>query len=439
MPSPFESRRGITADYLLQEADEMDSRVRLIRLFVGAFLAISIMITLTAPAAAVLPMRLARWGSLACAGVLTFGYILRSPLSRQGAAWLVSGLYALGTIIYTVDVPATVLRSVTFIALTIAAFTGGSICYREQGPTPHHLPDRIGITLALLAVPSCIGWILGSPGIFFQGGGYLRGVFVHSNTLGAFGAMWLVVSVGAYDSRLTRHRNLALIGSIAMMLCLTGSKSRAGLGASIISIFFYILVTRQMSRLLIGGLFAGTILLTVFVMLPYASEATMRESSDFIFKGNEEDVLTSRRDVWDTGWQNFYSSPWVGHGFGTSVGEETKEWKLIGLGGREKGNGFLAVLEETGLFGALVMCFPLGLCVASGIRLRRLNLQLVGTAGELRSDARQAAAFWAGAMGGIVNNLAEATIWSPGAVFGGMLLFLAGASEGLMFRTEGRL
>jgi O-antigen ligase len=110
----------------------------------------------------------------------------------------------------------------------------------------------------------------------------------------------------------------------------------------------------------------------------------------------------------------------------------------MGLGGREKANGFLAILEETGVLGTIVMCFPLVLCIANGFRLKRLNVHFGGMVSDLGSDARLAAAFWAGAMGGIANNLAEATMWSPGSPFGGMLLFLAGAAEGLMFRTEGR-
>jgi O-antigen ligase len=111
----------------------------------------------------------------------------------------------------------------------------------------------------------------------------------------------------------------------------------------------------------------------------------------------------------------------------------------VGLGGREKGNAFIAILEETGILGALVMCLPVVMCVFGGFRIKRLNAYLVDNPGELRNDARLAAAFWAGAMGGLVNNLAEATLWSAGSPYGGMLLFLAGASEGLVARTEHRL
>jgi hypothetical protein len=84
------------------------------------------------------------------------------------------------------------------------------------------------------------------------------------------------------------------------------------------------------------------------------------------------------------------------------------------------------------------MMLPVLLCIAQGFRLKRLNFRLIGFPGNSRSDARLAAAFWAGAMGGIVDNLAEYTLWSPGSPMGGMLLFLAGAAEGLMLRTEDR-
>jgi O-antigen ligase len=428
----------LTVGALSEAAGETERLMRSVRFFVGAFLAISIAVGLNLPDEAVAPVRLSRWGILACASAFVLRYLLRSPLSRQGTAWLVSGLYAAGTTVYSIEVPATVLRSTAFVALTIGAFAGGLICYREETTAPHRLPDRMGTVLALLAVPSSIGLLFSSSEYFFQAGGWFRGVFVHANTLGAFGAMWLVVGVGIYDSRLSRGRRVVLIGIVALSICMIASQSRAGLGSAIVAIALYLLVTRKMRRLFVAGLLAATLLLSMVVWLPYASEVATRETGSFIFKGYEEDVFTSRRGTWETGWANFFASPWFGHGFGTSVGEETNEWKIVNLGGREKGNAFLAILEETGLVGALVMCFPLGLSVANGVRLKRLNVRLSGTSGHFSGDARLAAAFWAAAMGGIVNNYAEATLWSPGTPFGGMLLFLAGAAEGLMIRTERR-
>jgi len=438
MSTAIRTGRPITVDSVSVEGLDTESRTSFVHFFVVTFLAFSVVTTVTLPEGPDVLVKMARWGSLGIASILVLGRLTRSPLTRQGVAWVLSGLYAAGTVAYSIDVPATVLRSSSYIGLTIAAFAGGSICYRDRSLALRRFPGQIGIMLALLALPSVVGLTLGFPEIFFHEGGLFRGVFVHANTLGAFVSMWLVVGIGVYDSHLTRHRRIVILGLIAMAICAVASKCRAGVGASLIAILFYVLVTRKMRRLFFVGALAVTMLLTAFIALPYVSDVVTRESTDFIFKGGDEDALVSRRDVWDTGWNNFLDSPWLGYGFGTSVGEVTNEWKLVGLGAREKGSAFIAVLEETGLFGGLVLGFPLVLCMANAFRLRRLNLQLASIPSALTSDARLAAAFWAGAMGGIANNLAEATLWSPGSPFGGMLLFLAGAAEGLMLRTESR-
>ena len=414
-------------------------RLRPLRIATGAFVAGSIAISLTLPEGVGTYAQMARWALLGIACLFCLGNLLRLPVSVQAAAWLASGVYACGTVIYTIDMPVTVLRSLAFVALTLGAFLGGSICYQGSVGTPHRLPGRLGALLVLLAVPSFAGYLVGYPMWFFHSNGLLRGIFCHANALGAFGAMWLVVGIGIHDSRLARYRRLLLVGPIALAVCLLLSKSRAGAGGAAISILLYALLTRRMRGLAIAGMFLATITLSAYVALPSVSEVAMQEGDQFVRKGSRNDVLQSRRENWETGMENFLASPLFGHGFGTSLGEETREWRLVDLGGREKGNAFMAILEETGLLGALVMCLPVVLCVFGGLRVKRLNAYLVDNPGELRNDARLAAAFWAGAMGGLVNNLAEATLWSAGSPYGGMLLFLAGASEGLVTRTEHRL
>ena len=187
-----------------------------------------------------------------------------------------------------------------------------------------------------------------------------------------------------------------------------------------------------------AGVSLGTIATAVFLVLPSASDVATQDARAVVFKGDTDDSFLSRREEWDTGWENFLASPFLGYGFGTTVGEDTGEWKIVNFGGREKCNFVIAALEETGVFGSPIMVLPVFLCVSQGFRLKRLNSRLAGSKSELRSDARLAAAFWAGAVGGIVDNLGEYTLWVPGAALGGMLILLAGAADGLMLRTEER-
>ena len=405
--------------------------------FVGLFLASSVALSCNYLGFVWTEIKLFRYAILACTSVLALRHLRHTRLSSQGVAWLVSALYALGTVVYTSDVPATVLRGSSFMALTTGAFLGGFICYRQSAPMIDRLPGRIAGLLAVLAIPSLVGLVLGTPGDFYAKG-LFRGLFCHPNTLGAFATLWLVVGLGVYDSQSLRYRRIALTGLVAMAVILLASKSRAGLAGTLVATVSYFLTTRRVGRLLFIGASLGTIATAVFLVSPSVSDVATQDTSAFLFKGGADDVLLSRREEWDTGWENFLASPFFGYGFGTTPGFDTGEWKIVDLSGREKCNFVIAALEETGVFGFPVMMLPVLLCIAQGFRLKRLNFRLIGFPGNSRSDARLAAAFWAGAMGGIVDNLAEYTLWSPGSPMGGMLLFLAGAAEGLMLRTEDR-
>lgn len=413
-------------------SEEAERRLGPIRLWITIYVTVSIASLLGIfPDRIGTMIRLARWACILVTAMLVLGNVVHSRLSKQGAAWIVSAVYGLATAVYSIDLPSTVLRGASFLALTVAAFAGSFAFYSQGGAGAIRLTSRLTALICGLSFISLAGLITGQPAIFFHINGLFKGVFGHPNALGAFTSQWLVVLLAVHEGRFLRHRKTLVAGMIALAVCAVASRSRAGVGSSLIALMSYLLITRDVGRLFVGLMLCSTVLLSAFIMLPYASDEATRESADFIYKGGDEDVLVSRREVWETGWDNFFASPWIGHGFGTSVGEETREWKLVGLGGREKGNAVLAILEETGALGALVMCLPILLSLIEGFRIRRLNLLVGGRGGALRGHARLAAGFWAGVVGGLANNMAEATLWSPGLAFGGFLLFLAGAAAGL--------
>jgi O-antigen ligase len=150
-----------------------------------------------------------------------------------------------------------------------------------------------------------------------------------------------------------------------------------------------------------------------------------------VYKGHE-DVLFSRRDLLGMAQDNFEQSPWFGYGFGTSVGEAQRstDWQLQNLSGREKGNAYMALLEEVGAVGTAVLLLPVFMFLASWRKLVRVSRR------SSKRTAAIAAAAWAGAFAGLLHNNAEATLWSPGAMFGTMLLFLAGAADGMLSESE---
>jgi hypothetical protein len=105
------------------------------------------------------------------------------------------------------------------------------------------------------------------------------------------------------------------------------------------------------------------------------------------------------------------------------------EWRVINLSGREKGNAYLAALEETGVIGTAVLCLPILMFLLRGLDLRLIRQPIRQTRDFM------AAACYSGALGGFVSNLGEATLWSPGSLFPALALFLAGSADVLLPRN----
>jgi O-antigen ligase len=372
--------------------------------------------------------RLARWPAMGItAGVALATF--RSRPSVQAVAWLASGLYAFATILYSFDLPATVLRSVAFTASVVALFWGGRTLVLLREGSAIRTAKVSAAACLLLTAGGVAAQVAGVGDVFHRGSPLFCGLYVHPNTLGAVIPLWVPVTLFLYDFSPKRRaaRRLLLLSLALAAIALVESKSRTGMSATIVGVAAYFLATRKLSRLAGVGLVLLGLSVLVAGFVPGVLGEAREASVELVYKGRDDDVLRSRRGVMEGSLDNFAESPWFGFGFGSSPGAvHQSNWTAQDLAGREKGNAYLALLEEVGAVGTAVLTLPIALFLLSWRRLVQMNRS------SRTPRAAFAAAAWAGAFAGLVHNNGEATLWSAGATFGAMLLFLAGLADGIL-------
>lgn len=408
-------------------------------LALAAFLLTSLANTLQRPDGIAGITQFGRWGVLALLALMVLLSPARTGLSNATGLWTLSAIYALGTALYTIDPPATVLRGASFVALCVGVFAGGERLGVAAPRAAERLVRVAAYAVGAVMLLSVASWALRIGFAFHEGSGLFRGVFAHANSLGAVSAVWTVLLLPTREQSRGWGRALTNTMLGAAILATLLSSSRSGVLSAGLACGVYLALTRRMGRIAAVSFAAVSLGVGVLAVSPGVIQEVSSQSRTFLLKGaKDEDLLHSRRGVVEVGWENFLLSPYVGHGFGTSFGEvENSEWKIANLSGREKGNAVIAVLEETGVIGAFALFAPVVFILSRFNALRVLVSRHRDDGGAAAGNlARTALVCWCAALGGFLNNMAEATLWSPGAQFGGMLLLFAGLAEGLRRHAE---
>ncbi len=414
---------------------------RLLGRLVGVVLLLSFLVVtseVVVPSSIATTAPLLRWLALALAAIVALASSRRVRPSAAALAWLLSGMYAFGTLVYSFDVPATVLRSVAFTATVVAAFWAGRIVTMSRQVSTHRVMVAGALWCTALAAGGVALQFAGVGDVFYHGTPLFRALYVHPNTLGAVVPMWVPAALWWRDVSPARSWTRRLVGALlaATALALVESKARSGIGATVAGVSAYYLATRNVTKL--AGVIAVLVALggLAAIVAPRILGESRDASEALIYKGSDGDLLASRRGTVETSLANFERSPWFGYGFGTSFGatDGESEWTIRGLSGREKGNAYAGELEEVGGIGTVVMLVPVLLFLSSWRSLMKMKRN----ARQSGADLALAAAAWAGAFAGLVHNNGEATLWSPGTPFGATLLLLAGIADGLLPDRGGR-
>jgi O-antigen ligase len=154
----------------------------------------------------------------------------------------------------------------------------------------------------------------------------------------------------------------------------------------------------------------GTLVAALFTSL-YFPEYVQNLGQVYVYKGSSY-VLKSRAELFRASWEAAKERPLMGGGFGVSKGY-SEHWEFAfrsGLAAREKGNSFLALVEEVGLIGAGFLVFPLAWALLAATR-RLMDFRRLHQMGE---------EFWviltlsACLVGGVADAFTEAWLTSVG-------------------------
>ncbi|XZE55526.1 O-antigen ligase family protein [Planctomycetaceae bacterium SH139] len=240
----------------------------------------------------------------------------------------------------------------------------------------------ISVFLAI-AVFGIFAWLIGQgyngKGLASLQRGFFNGPLYHSNTTGPICAM---IAVALFAFAISEHGDLSKLGFSLLPVFFAFAyltKSRTSIGAALIGMSLvigtyvllgqqrYLITPRQkqmISRLLIG-LGVSAICLIAWDSVNEGKYA--QRLASYISKTKEVDgfgslrvetILESRIEKYEAGWGNFKENPITGIGFGTASGAQFARNASMFSAPIEKGFIGIAVLEETGIVGAIFfLCF----------------------------------------------------------------------------------
>jgi len=303
------------------------------------------------------------------------GVVGGQPLPRLVRPVLVFSAVVFGTALIASDfVAVSLLKVTTFAVGTISVLAG---LHRTRHLMGYWLDwfYTMGVFILVASIP-----------FYFTAAGYAKndvgfqGIMNHPQTLGPVLAPITAFLTGMYVFYPGRNRNMigiiALLGWIMMYTTLSRTSIFAlVLGLAVVVAIGFTLRGAQWGSKLGQALSKPAVIIGLFVMLAVAgsqSRAIQQTISDFVFKddsaGSVAQVLQqSRGSLQQKSMANFRESPLLGIGFGTPSDPERFERQLeygpMGIpvsASVEKGFMPTAVLEETGIVGAVLVLLLLG-------------------------------------------------------------------------------
>jgi O-antigen ligase len=356
-----------------------------------------------------------RWAMLFA---LAFALLLTSAVHGTGSRWhpthVSLALFVVFAVISTSYSPnslMTLLKTASFGCLVLAAVLYGRLEAR-QGPGGQ---CQLFEPLYWCAVVVALGCILSRLHFLPQyqesfSTRYFQGPFGNPNSLGAFVSLLApVLLLRIFDplhKRVPeRYANVAL--SISFLLFLLMSRSRAGIFGTTLACGWWLYFSyRKAFRAFLGG-----VVLCAVITWAYFPGYLQSLDEVYLKKGGAY-ILESREDLWRASWNAAKDSPVIGVGFGAAKGY-SEDWELgfaTGGASREKGSSYLALIEEVGGIGFVLVMAP----IAWGL------VRAANRLSRLRTRHPPPAEFWptltlsACLVGGLGNAFSEAWLTAAG-------------------------
>ncbi len=194
-----------------------------------------------------------------------------------------------------------------------------------------------------------------------------QGVFNHVNVMGVMGALYISILLHKKNNSFNNKLiiNILIIITLVMQY---NTASRTGLIISCICLFVNFITNISIKKIICLGM------ALLFCMCVYKVDENIRtfisnEISSFIYKGNQNDILASRRDVQKNSQIKYENNELLGSGFMVPFEKEIKDYSLDMSIMYEPGNLVWMLLGDTGIIGIwLFLIFIFSLIMSGQVK-----------------------------------------------------------------------
>ncbi len=201
-----------------------------------------------------------------------------------------------------------------------------------------------------------------------------QGIFNHVNMMGIMGAVYISVLLNIEKNKKNIYNTLIVVTLFMQYL----TASRTGLFVSIFIILVYYFMNLSVKKI-VYFLMTITLLATIYYINPTIKNFVNNQIHSYVYKGNENDILASRREIEERSQEKYQNNEFIGSGFMTPFDKNIKDYSLNMSLVYEPGNLFWELLGGVGEIGFfLFFLFILVIVLNGHINCISLILTAIG-------------------------------------------------------------
>jgi len=290
--------------------------------------------------------------------VLAIGYkeILKSKTLKTLSLFLfLFGFWCIVTSLWS-DYPLiTLSRSAYFIFISACSVLCGYLWFKaDSGLLSFLLPANI-----IVIVLSIFSLITNIPADSWTGGhgkGFM-GFAGHQNTLASAILFTIPAVINKIPSLVGNKKGWLILLLFLNLLILLLTYSRASILALVCGVIIFLILNKKWNMLI----YSSTVILVVFFMIYFSS--FLSNKANELIKKDFPAFFSSREWLWEPSYRAALNGGLIGLGYGisdpaiilTGTGSHYEGERYV----REKGNSFLALIEEVGIVGLILFLLPI--------------------------------------------------------------------------------
>lgn len=181
-----------------------------------------------------------------------------------------------------------------------------------------------------------------------------QGVFNHVNICGVMCALYITLLINCESNKKYNFLRLVLIIVTFVMLYLTAS--RTGMFAAILTITIYFITNKHSAKIYYSIIAVFVICMFIYTISPIVKVSIDDKIDQFIYKGNTDDIFSSRRDIQIGSKEKYENNKLFGSGFMTPYKQDYYSYSLDMSLIVEPGNIVWNLFGDVGIIGTILFC-----------------------------------------------------------------------------------